>query len=130
MKTRSFDLGDILSVVLGQNVCRKPGVSRVYDLVAFMVNGPMDRRLLDRALPLCRAEIIKQHPTLGTVTLPIKREDKGALHSWMMAQVAMFADELPLKQMEPGVWNLEAEIAKTGGAPRTLPTQRLPKKNS
>lgn len=101
MQTRSFDLGDVLSVVTGKVVGRK-GDEGVRLLLAFMVGNPALEPPLRRELAACRLEILRQHPSLVTVSLPMRRNDESVIRSWLSAQVAVFGAELSIRQLPPG----------------------------
>jgi hypothetical protein len=97
---REFDLGDILTIVTGKTVNRNRDVKSVRALAAFMVHSRGLMHIMPSTIRACRTEILKQHPSLGTVTLPTK-QDYASLQSWLTAQEAVFGAKLRICQMQP-----------------------------
>lgn len=100
MRILEFPLGDILTLVTGKVVNRQGDAASVRALAAFMVHSPGLAHVMPSTVKVCRAEILKQHPRLGTVSLPMK-QDKKSLLSWLIAQEAVFGSTLRICQLPP-----------------------------
>lgn len=65
-----FGLGDVLSVTTGILVSRRH-VDGVYDVLQHMVGGPVWTHQLPRVSDEVTPDILRQHPWLGDITVPI-----------------------------------------------------------
>lgn len=96
MTSRSFHLGDILTVATGSLVSPRH-MDAVYDLCNFMTGDNLYTHQLPRAAQECQAEIYRQHPDLRDVvvpdfsTVPRDRVDR-AVSDWLAEQVARFGE--------------------------------------
>lgn len=99
MTTRSFHLGDILSVTTGCLVSPRH-VAALYDLLGFMTDDTLFTHQLGRASDECKPELLRQHPDLADVQAPDEFRDEAHVWSWLAEQTDRFGmhrDVTPLK---------------------------------
>lgn len=95
LPTRRFHVGEVLSVTTGTPIGREaePGL---YDLVAFMVLGESNRRLMDRELlsviSACRASLYQQVPGTERIKAPGFRT-VDEVESWLLEQIKILGVE-------------------------------------
>lgn len=96
-ETRTFDLGDVLTVTTGRLVSRR-GVEAIYDVLNHMTGDNLMTHQLPRACGECAPEILRQHPDLADVDLPEHFYGKADVFAWLDRQVARFG---PTRDVTP-----------------------------
>lgn len=99
MTTRSFHLGDILSVTTGRMVSPRH-VDGLYDLLGFMAGESVWTHQLPRVSDECAPELLRQHPDLAEVQPPEHFRDEAHVWEWLAEQTDRFGmhrDVAPLK---------------------------------
>lgn len=62
--SQEFLCQDLLSVVLGKNLSSTGDYDAIFDLMKFLLGHRVTRTNYTRALPVCKAAILRQHPKL------------------------------------------------------------------
>ena len=95
--TKTFHLGDILSVTTGRLV--SPGhIGGVYDILNWMTGDNLFTHQLPRACDKCSGPLLAQHPDLAAIVPPETFGDgdadsaKEAVDRWLDAQVAIYGE--------------------------------------
>jgi hypothetical protein len=112
MNTRTFDLGDILSIA-DRRLVSPRGMAGIYDILNFMTGDNLFTHQVPRAIRECQPELLRQHPQLAAI-------DKGrkltaeTVPGWLATQKRLFGNELPVAPLAQQVWTridplLEAE---------------------
>lgn len=90
--TRTFDLGDVLSVTTGCLVSPR-GIEAMYDLLGFMTAGPLWTHQLPRACEECAPDLLRQHPDLADVEVPDQFDGETHVWTWLAEQVLRFGEQ-------------------------------------
>jgi hypothetical protein len=110
--TRSFHIGDILSITTGRLVA--PGhMSAVHEILDWMTGDALFTHQLPRASDECAPALRSQHPDLGAVEAP-EFADPAHVDRWLGEQVDRFGehrDVAPLAGGEHAVIDPIAELA-------------------
>ena len=69
METKSFSLGDVLSITTGRLVSERH-IDGVYDILNFMTGDNLFTHQLPRAMEECRPFLLKQFPELAEAGTP------------------------------------------------------------
>jgi hypothetical protein len=99
MDTRTFHLGDILSVTTGWLVSPRH-MDGIYDILNYMTGDNLFINQLSRAVDECAPMLLAQHPDLAGVPVPdsfgVGDEDsaKVAVDRWLAEQVAIYGETL------------------------------------
>lgn len=88
MDTRTFDIGDIVSVTTGILMARRH-VGAVYDLLGYMTGEQLMTHQLPRAQGQCRPHLVAQHPDLAAIEVPEPPEG-----GWTRETVDAWLDEI------------------------------------
>lgn len=95
--TRTFHLGDVLSVTTGFLVSPRH-MDAFYDVLNFMTGDNLFTQL-PRACRECAPEILRQHPDLASVVVPPEFEGKEHVEAWLAEQIAKFGESRELAPM-------------------------------
>lgn len=104
MTTRSFHLGDVLSVATGILVSLR-GIGAVYDVCNFMTGDKLFTHQLPRASQECAPEIYRQHPDLHAIARPNfsgVTDAEAAVKEWLAEQAARFGEYRELAPLASG----------------------------
>lgn len=91
MTTKSFHLGDILSVTTGYLVSPRH-IDGVYDVLNHMTGDNLFTHQLPRASDECSPHLLAQHPDLAEVPVPDEFDGKEHVERWLAEQVARFGE--------------------------------------
>jgi hypothetical protein len=95
VQTRTFHLGDILSITTGRLVSPRH-IDGVYDILNFMTGDNLFTHQLPRACDECSGPLLAQHPDLAAVEVPDELGDgdsaQKAVSLWLAAQVAVYGE--------------------------------------
>lgn len=94
--SKTFDLGDILSLTTGRLVSLRH-VSGIYDILNYMTHDDLFTHQLPRAGRECKPWLLRQHPQLASVDASGINEDNW--RSWLSDQKALFGDELSVDRI-------------------------------
>jgi hypothetical protein len=98
--TRSFHLGDILSITTGLLV--SPGhIAAVHELLDFMTGDILFTHQLPRAADECKPALLAQHPDLATVEVPEEFDGKEHVDRWLAEQVQRFGEHRDVAPLAP-----------------------------
>jgi hypothetical protein len=93
-KTKSFHLGDILSIVTGRLISPS-GMKGIYNILSYMKGVNLYTHQLPAARDECKPRILEQYPQLANVDASMvnpKNHEK-----WLSEQVEKFGEKLPIK---------------------------------
>lgn len=79
--SRSFDLGDVLSITTGRLVSTRH-MDGIYDILNYLTGDSLFTHQLPRAMDACREPLLAQHPGLAAVEVPTFGE---AVHDEVLA---------------------------------------------
>lgn len=99
--TRSFHLGDVLSVTTGYLVAPR-GIEAIYDLLSFMTGDDLFTHQLPRAREECAPDLLRQYPDLAEVWVPAEFGDEAHVLSWLAKQVVVFGEHLDVTPLAEG----------------------------
>jgi len=123
MSDRDFHLGDILSVTSGKLVSPRL-IKGVYDICDFITGDSLWTHQLLRACPVCKDELLRQHPGLSSAAVPNPAVGEWWV-PWLKEQIAVFGETLPVRPLPEGTWESRApldELQQMMG-PHTITTQ-------
>jgi hypothetical protein len=88
--TRTFHLGDVLSITTGRLVSPRQ-MEGVYDILEWLTGEQPESTQIPRLTDECRGPLLAQHPDLAAVTRPevVGRE---AVARWLAEQVAVYGE--------------------------------------
>lgn len=94
--TRSFHLGDILTVTTGALVSPRH-MDGVYDILNWMTGDNLFTHQLPRASDECQPHLLAQHPDLAAIEVPEfdgadRDQVEAAVGAWLAEQVARFGE--------------------------------------
>lgn len=101
MTTRSFHLGDVLSVTTGRLVSLRH-IDGVYDILGFMTGEQLFTHQLPRASREAAPEILRQHPDLAAIDEPELTPETW--RGWLDTMIATYGETrtlTPLVNHEP-----------------------------
>ena len=101
MSTRTFHLGDVLTVTTGRLVAPRH-MDAVYELLDFMTGDTLFTHQLPRAATECAPELLRQHPDLGNVLVPEEFTDATHVNEWLAEQVERFGQTREVAPLPPG----------------------------
>lgn len=113
MVSRSFHLGDVLSVTTGFLVSPRH-MDAIHDLLDFMTGDELFTHQLPRACEECSPALLAQHPDLADVAVPETFDGAEHVWAWLAEQVERFGehrDVTPLAAGEHTSINPLAELA-------------------
>ena len=94
MTTRTFHIGDILSVTTGFLVSPRH-MEGIYDILNFMTQDNLFTHQLPRASDEYRPYLLRQHPQLSDVNASVVTRENW--QSWLAERVAEFGEQLPVE---------------------------------
>src|SRR6266498_4712205 len=100
MTTRTFHLGDILTITTGRLVSPRH-VAGIYDILDFMTGDNLFTHQLPRAMDECQPALLRQHPQLATIDVPEEFDGKEHVSQWLATWIAHFGEELPVEPLDP-----------------------------
>jgi hypothetical protein len=90
--TRTFHLGDILSVTTGRLVSPRH-MEGVHDILDWMTGDSLMTHQLPRAMDECQGPLLAQHQDLAAVEVPDDFGDsEEAVRSWLAEQVTAYGE--------------------------------------
>lgn len=103
--TRTFHLGDILTVTTGRLVSPRH-MDGIYDILGWMTGESLFTHQLPRAAGECQGPLLAQHPDLAAVEVPESFGDgpeaEAAVACWLAAQVAVYGETREVAPLAPG----------------------------
>ena len=105
--TRTFHLGDILSVTTGRLVSPRH-MDGIYDILGWMAGESLWTHQLPRVASECSGPLLAQHPDLAEIEAPAEFGDgsrdsaKEAVDRWLAAQVAVYGEAREVAALDPG----------------------------
>jgi hypothetical protein len=91
-ETRTFHLGDILSITTGRLVSPRH-IDGVYDILNWMTGDNLFTHQLPRACDECEGPLLAQHPDLAAIIPPETfGGDKDAVDRWLAEQVTIYGE--------------------------------------
>lgn len=106
MTTKTFHLGDILTVTTGRLVSPRH-MDGVYDILNWMTGDNLFTHQLPRASGECEGPLLAQHPDLAGVDVPEEFGDgtevgaKRAVDEWLAKQVAVYGETREVAPLRP-----------------------------
>ena len=100
MSTRTFHLGDVLSITTGALVSPRH-MDGIYDILNWMTGDSLFTHQLPRAADECQAPLLAQHPDLAAVTLPDDFGGKEGADAWLAEQVAVYGETREVTPLAP-----------------------------
>ena len=89
--TKTFHLGDILSITTGRLVSPRH-ISRPRDILDWMTGDHLMTHQLPRACGECEGPLLAQHPDLRNIEVPADLRGKEGVDAWLAAQVAVYGE--------------------------------------
>jgi hypothetical protein len=99
MTTKSFHLGDILSVTTGHLVSPSH-MDGIYDVLNWMTGDDLMTHQLPRAADECEGALLAQHPDLAGIVVP-GLDGKDAVDAWLAEQIALFGEYRDVAPLAP-----------------------------
>ena len=104
MSTRTFHLGDVLSITTGALVSPRH-MDGVYDILNWMTGDSLFTNQLPRAMDECQGPLLAQHPDLAAIVLPdcgnSRAEAKANVERWLAEQVAVYGETREVTPLDP-----------------------------
>jgi len=100
MSTRTFHLGDILTITTGALVSPRH-MDGVYDILNWMTGDNLFTHQLPRAVDECQGPLLAQHPDLAGIALPDFGTGKAAVYAWLAEQVAVYGETREVTPLAP-----------------------------
>ena len=95
MTTRTFHLGDVLSITTGALVSPRH-IEGVYDILNWMTGDNLFTHQLPRAADECLGPLLAQHPDLAAVVAPdsfgSRDEAEANVAAWLAVQVIVYGE--------------------------------------
>jgi hypothetical protein len=86
--TKTFELGDVLSITTGHLVSRRH-IDGIYDILNYMTGDNLFTHQLPRAMDECKPFLLAQHPELADVTVA-DVHGRDEVYAWLDKQEAKF----------------------------------------
>jgi|SRR6185369_9185846 len=125
-QTRSFHLGDVLSITTGFLLSPR-GIEGVYDILNFMTGDSLYTHQLPRASRECSPFILAQHPQLVAVRAQEITTENYKIRLTEFCR--QFGEQLDIRPLAPGqhqVINPIAEAASMLSPSTAAPSQEKP----
>ena len=90
MKTKTFCLGDVLSITTGRLVS-PTHMDGIYDILNFMTGDSLFTHALPRASDVCKPHLLKQFPQLAEIDASSVNTENW--EQWMKDQVEKYGDK-------------------------------------
>lgn len=101
MNTRSFHIGDILSITDGRLVSPRH-VGGIYDILGWMTGESLMTHQLPRAMNECSGNLRAQHPDLAAIQVPAGLGGEDAVLAWLSEQVAVHGETREVAPLPEG----------------------------
>jgi hypothetical protein len=107
MTTKTFHLGDILTITTGGRLVSPRHMDGVYDILNWMTGDNLSTLQLPRAVDECRGPLLAQHPDLAAITVPEEFGDgsegsaRRAVDAWLAEQVAVYGETREVEPLHP-----------------------------
>jgi len=107
LTTKTFHLGDILTITTGGRLVSPRHMEGVYDILNWMTGENLMTHQLPRAARECEGPLLAQHPDLAAVTVPGEFGDgtpggaKRAVDAWLAEQVAVYGETREVEPLHP-----------------------------
>lgn len=104
--TRTFHLGDVLSVTTGRLVSPRH-MGGIYDILNWMTGDNLFTHQPPRAMDECQGPLLAQHPDLAAIVVPgdFGSDDdhaKKAVDNWLAEQVAIYGETREVAPLAAG----------------------------
>jgi hypothetical protein len=99
--SRTFHLGDILSVTTGRLVSPRH-IGGIHELLDYMTTDRLLTHQLPRAMDECASALLAQHPGLSTVDTPEPFAGVEQILDWLAEQIQRFGETLPVEPLAIG----------------------------
>ncbi len=111
-RTRSFHVGDLLSVTTGYLVSPRH-FDGIYDVVDFVTGLPHMTSQLPGAVERIKPWLLEQHPWLDQVEMPENAfESEADFQAWMRPVVERFGEQHQVEAMPEGAYQRRDLIAE------------------
>jgi hypothetical protein len=102
-ETRTFHLGDILTVTTGRLVSPRH-IDGVYDILGWMTGEDLFTHQLPRAQDECQGPLLAQHPDLAAIEPPddFGPDPKAGVEAWLAEQVTVHGETRPVAPLAAG----------------------------
>ena len=102
--TRTFHLGDLITVVTGHLVSPNH-IGAVYDVCDFVTGEAHMTHQLPRASKAITPWLLEQHPWLADIKVPnFAGADERAVFAWLDEQVARYGEQHEVRAMPLGMY--------------------------
>ena len=98
--TRTFHLGDILTITTGRLVSPRH-VDGVYDILNWMTGDNLFTHQLPRAMDECQGPLLAQHPDLAEIEVP-DLDGEAEVVTWLAAQVERYGETREVAPLAAG----------------------------
>ena len=89
--TRTFHLGDVLSITTGRLVSPRH-MEGIHDILDWMTGDSLFTHQLPRAMDECQGPLLAQHPDLAAIEVPDDFGGEEGVRSWLAEQVAVYGE--------------------------------------
>jgi hypothetical protein len=107
MTTKTFHLGDILSITTGCLVSPRH-MDGIYDILNWMTGDSLFTHQLPRACDECSGPLLAQHPDLAAIVAPgsfgdgTRESAEEAVARWLAEQVAVYGETREVAPLAAG----------------------------
>jgi hypothetical protein len=98
--SKTFELGDVLSITTGALVSRRH-IDGVYDILGYMTGESLFTHQLPRASDECRPFLLAQHPDLAEIVTPDFGGSKDAVYAWLGRMEAEYGATREVEPLAP-----------------------------
>ena len=99
--TRTFHLGDVLSVTTGRLVSPSH-MDGIYGVLNWMTSDDLMTHQLPRAIDECQGPLLAQHPDLAAIEMPDDFGGKEGVDRWLAEQVARYGETREVAPLTDG----------------------------
>lgn len=110
-ETRTFHIGDILTVITGRLVSPRH-IEGVYDILNYLTADSLFTHQLPRAGRECEPYLRERFPDLAAVEVPEEFTDPDHVHRWLAEQVAAHGETREVEAMRDGIHEYRNPIAE------------------
>lgn len=107
MRTKSFHLGDVLSITTGRLVSTRH-IDGVYEILDFMTGESLFTHQLPRAADACKPYLLKQFPQLSGVDA--SKVNPKNWKNWLKKEVDKYGEYLPVEPLPKGAYEAKNPI--------------------
>ncbi len=90
--TKSFHLGDILTVTTGGILVSPRYMDGASDILRFLTGEDVFTHQIGRVARECQEPLLAQHPDLRDVTVPGELSGEAAVMAWLAGQVSIYGE--------------------------------------